>query len=128
VLRVSGPGGAVLLPGDVEGVGERALIEREGKALGADVLVVPHHGSRGSSSQAFVAAVRPRHALFATGYRNRFGFPAPEVLERYQVAGAAVHDTARAGAIRVVLAPGRAPVVTHHRTETRRFWHATPGE
>jgi len=123
VLRLVTAGGALLLAGDLEAHGERALLQGTEGDLRADVLVVPHHGSRSSSSPAFVAAVAPRHALFATGYRNRFRFPAPEVVERYRLAGTQVHDTARAGAITVRLGGPEGLSVSHYRQTHRRFWH-----
>jgi competence protein ComEC len=126
VLRVETAGGALLLPGDIEARAEAALVAA-GTDLRAEVLVVPHHGSRGASSPAFVAAVAPRHALFATGYRNRFRFPAAEVLARYRAAGAEIHDTARTGAIQVRLDGVGGVAVRHYRAEHRRFWHTPLG-
>lgn len=123
LLRVATAGGALLLAGDVEAPGERALLAQAPGALRAEVLVVPHHGSRNSSSPGFVAAVAPRHALFATGYRNRFRFPAASVVERYRDAAAEIHDTARTGAVGVRLAAPGTPRVTHYRAVHRRFWH-----
>lgn len=99
VLKVSGPGGRLLLPGDVEESGEAAMVARVGEGLRAGVLVVPHHGGRSSSSRAFLDAVRPDVALFALGHRNRYRFPHGEVLERLSVTGAQTFDTARHGAI-----------------------------
>ena len=122
VLRVDTAGGSLLLPGDVEAAAEAELVASQADALRADVLVVPHHGSRGASSQGFVAAVRPRHALFSTGYGNRFRFPAREVLARYRAVGASVHDTARAGAVTVRMDGEGRTELRHHRVEQRRFW------
>lgn len=126
VLRVSAPGGTLLLPGDIEARAERRLVAG-GAALGADVVVAPHHGSGGSSTAAFVAAVDPDWVLYAVGYRNRWGFPVPEVLARWRPAGHARTDCA--GAVHVEIDPERgvrAPVAWRHRY--RRFWHAGCGE
>ncbi len=93
---------SVLFTGDIEAAGERALLARTPAAmLAATVLKVPHHGSRTSSSSAFVAAVRPQVAVLSLGYRNPFGFPAPEVVERYIAVGARVFRTDRSGAVSV---------------------------
>jgi len=98
---------SVLFTGDIEAAGERALLARMPAAmLAATVLKAPHHGSRTSSSSAFVAAVRPQVAVLSLGYRNRFGFPAPEVVERYIAAGARVLRTDRSGAVSVDLGEG----------------------
>jgi competence protein ComEC len=82
---------------------------------------VPHHGSRSSSSEAFISAVGPRWAVVGAGYRNRFGHPAREVLERYARAGVAVLRTDRDGAVSIVL--GRsAPEVGAERALRPRYW------
>jgi competence protein ComEC len=128
VLRVETANGVLLIPGDIEARTEAELVGREGSALRAEVLVVPHHGSRGASSPAFVTAVGPRDALFSTGYQNRFRFPSNEVLARYRARGARLHDTARAGAITVRLGGPEPPEVSYYRVERRRFWHTPLAE
>jgi competence protein ComEC len=85
-----------LLTGDVEGRGEGAL----GPVAG-EVVKVPHHGSRSSSSPLFVAAASPRVAVVSAGFRNRFGHPSEEVVSRYLAAGARVFRTDRDGAVTV---------------------------
>ena len=99
VLRIaaSGDGAVALLAGDIEAAQERALLAR-GAPLRADLLLVPHHGSKTSSTPAFVQAVAPRTALVQAGYRNRFGHPAPEVAGRLQAHGIRVVESARCGA------------------------------
>src|SRR5690606_21294711 len=82
VLRRGHAAVAVLLPGDVEEIGELALLE-SGADLRADLLKAPHHGSRTSSTAAFVEAVGSAHVVFCVGHRNRFGFPHEDVVERY---------------------------------------------
>ncbi|HEX6018488.1 MAG TPA: DNA internalization-related competence protein ComEC/Rec2, partial [Burkholderiaceae bacterium] len=84
VLRVSDAAGrTALLTGDIEAPQETALVARLGPALRSTLLLVPHHGSKTSSSDAFVDAVQPQVALVQAGYRSRFGHPAPEVEARY---------------------------------------------
>jgi competence protein ComEC len=114
VLRVAQGSQSVMFTGDIEAAGERALLARiPAAALAATVLKAPHHGSRTSSSSAFVAAVRPQVAVLSLGYRNRFGFPAPEVVDRYEAAGARVFRTDRSGAVSVDFSQARAerPIV-----------------
>ena len=100
VLRIATPGSqpvVALLVGDIEHAQEQALVDRAAP-LAADVLLVPHHGSKTSSSAAFLDAVQPRTALVQAGYRNRFGHPAPDVLERYRQRKIHVVESARCGA------------------------------
>jgi competence protein ComEC len=93
---------SALLTGDIEQPQEAALVQglagADATKLKADVLLVPHHGSKTSSSDAFLAAVAPRTAVVQAGYRNRFGHPVASVLERYQARGIAVVDSAHCGA------------------------------
>jgi competence protein ComEC len=100
VLRIVGTGGATaLLAGDIERPQELALA-RSGVLLKADLLLVPHHGSTTSSTAPWLAAVRPAAAIVQAGYRNRFGHPAAEVVQRYQSLGVQLADSARCGAAR----------------------------
>lgn len=122
VLRVEAAGHAVLLPADIEARDEQALIQRSAGALRSEVLVVPHHGGRGSSSAGFIAAVGARESVFSVGYRNPFGHPRPEVLARYEQSR---HwRTDRDGALHIVL--GEELSVTAWRTERRRYWQTAP--
>jgi competence protein ComEC len=85
VLRISNGRQTALLPGDIEAAQELRLLADPAvlPRLRADVLLVPHHGSKTSSTEAFLQAVQPRHALVQAGYRNRYGHPAAGVVERY---------------------------------------------
>ena len=98
VLRVSNGRSSALLTGDIERAQEAALL-RQPEALRADVLLVPHHGSKTSSSEAFIDAVSPRWALVQSGYRNRYGHPAAPVVERYRARGIALVDSPHCGAM-----------------------------
>ncbi len=107
VLRVSLGAHGVLFPGDLEADGEGELSGRPavGDVVSADVLKVPHHGSRTSSSDELLDAVAPRLAVMSLGWRNQFHFPAPEVVARYAARGIRTLRTDRDGAITVTLAP-----------------------
>ena len=94
----------MLLTGDIEKEAEQMLVS-SGKNLRAQVLKVPHHGSRRSSTEAFLDAVRPTAALVSVGYRNPFRHPNPEVLERYRSFGTRVWRTDQSGAITVEMRP-----------------------
>jgi len=120
VLRITTAHGAVLLTGDIEERDERWLLA-EPRRLQAAAMLVPHHGSGTSSSTAFIAAVNPEHAVFAVGYRNRFGHPKREVVTRYENAGASLWRTDRDGAVTLALQPTGVKV-TCYRGEQRRYW------
>lgn len=122
VLRVVVGESAVLLPGDVGIRGEYQMLERP---LAADLLLAPHHGSRSSSSYAFIRAVSPRWVVFSAGRHSQYGHPHPRVVERYRELGAEPVYTATAGAIRFVLDDtGKARREWSWRERAQRFWHA----
>ncbi|MEE8428588.1 MAG: DNA internalization-related competence protein ComEC/Rec2 [Gammaproteobacteria bacterium] len=125
VLRIESTGGfSILLPGDIEARIESQLAQVAGRRLSATVLVAPHHGSSTSSSQVFLEQVRPRYVLFPVGYRNRWGFPRPEVTGRYAGLGAVLLDTANDGAITVRLPnSGTLPPPQRHRNRVLRYWN-----
>ncbi|RIK97219.1 MAG: hypothetical protein DCC71_21865, partial [Proteobacteria bacterium] len=104
VLRVSVAGRTVLLPGDVEAASEAALIAARAP-LRADVLKLAHHGSRTSSSAAWLGAVDGAIAIASAPRFGRFGMPHPEVIERLRAARYALWWTGRHGAVLVGLDP-----------------------
>lgn len=99
VLKLSYGRHRFLLPGDIMEKAEARLVAEVGEALRADVLVVPHHGSRSSSTPDFLARVRPAVAVVSAGQTNRYGLPHEEVLHRYRRAGCALYRTDRHGAV-----------------------------
>ena len=116
VLRIETAGGSMLLTGDIE-----RSVERELMVSNTDILLVPHHGSRSSSSPGFIAALKPRYAIVPVGYRSRFGHPAPEVLERYRAAGVRLSRTDLDGAISIRL--GTSALQLHaERSRRARYW------
>ncbi len=121
VLRITAGGGRVLLAGDIERAAERELLQRSPGSLAAEALLVPHHGSASSSTAEFVARVAPRWALFAVGYRNRFGHPREEVLARYRDAGSTLLRTDAQGALQLRFRPGGVEVLAE-RERARRYW------
>lgn len=118
LLLIEARGERLLLTGDIGVAGERQL-QLSGRDLRADWLLAPHHGSRSSSSAAFVAAVAPRAVLLSRAWHNPFGHPHAAVLARYRQAGARIYDSARHGALRLLLG-------SHGRAEAARaqarFW------
>ena len=122
VLRVGNREHQVLLTGDIEAEEEWALVQRLGNELRSEVLVVPHHGSRSSSTQRFLQAVAPRMALMQLGWRNRYGHPAPEVMARYAALGIPVVASPACGAWRWLEGEG-----VCIRAQAQRYWHTRLG-
>jgi competence protein ComEC len=106
VISISSPHHTFLFTGDAEGVVEAEISNRDPLYLKADVLKVPHHGSRTSSTARFLDEVRPRIALFSHSTHNRFHFPHPEVKQRYIDRGIGMLSTARHGGVAVVSTAG----------------------
>ncbi len=124
VLKASVGRQSLLIAADIEARAERELLARDGQALRASVLIVPHHGSRTSSTPEFVAAVRPDWAVFTVGYRNRFGHPKPDIVARYAAQGSGLLRTDAAGAIRFVFGgEGPAPP-EEYRKQNPRYWNS----
>lgn len=122
VMSIQAGDHRLLLTGDIEADAERRLVENRG-LLRAEVVVVPHHGSRTSSSPAFVDAVSPALAIVSAGYQNRWGLPDEGVVRRWQSAGAKLLNTASSGAVSLRLcAAGGIEKVRLDRRERQRFW------
>jgi competence protein ComEC len=106
VLAAAAYGFRVLLTGDIELPGERALLSRyPARSLSADLLKVAHHGSRSSSGEEFLDVVSPRMAWISAGTTNRYGHPAAEVLQRLGRRGVRVMRTDREGLVLLQIAP-----------------------
>jgi len=106
VLRVAAPGGRVLLAGDLSVEAERALI-RSGADVAADLLLLPHHGSRTSSSAALLQAVGGVAVVASAPCQGRFRMPDPAVVERVRAHGYALWWTGRDGAVLAALGERR---------------------
>jgi competence protein ComEC len=121
VLKVEAGGRVLLVTSDIEAPSEAELLKRHAGELHADVLIVPHHGSRTSSTEAFITAVNAPVVLFPVGYLNRFGHPKEEIVGRYAARGAVMYRTDRGGALSLDL--GEGPLrVAQMREDARRYW------
>jgi competence protein ComEC len=118
VVRVTSQVSA-LLAGDIEAAQEQALLQ-SGQALQADWLLVPHHGSATSSTANFLEAVQPRIAVVQAGYRNRFGHPRLDVMQRYDDLGVLVVQTPRCGAS--TWRSDAPNLVRCERNQRQRYW------
>lgn len=125
VLRVELNRQRLLLTGDLPARQEAELVARE-RSLQADWLSVPHHGSRGSSSQALLDAVGPRWASVQAGYRNRFGHPDAQVLARYLARRVHVVRSDESGMAQWRFGGDGAVDLHRWRASAHRYWHDRP--
>ena len=124
VLSIAAGGVRALLTGDIERAAEEQLLARAALPR-ADVVVVPHHGSRSSSSEAFVSGAQAKVAIVSAGAANRWRFPHDVVVRRWCAAGAQVITSADWGAITITIDPAAGVTAARsHRLEQRRYWHA----
>jgi competence protein ComEC len=137
VLKITSDSGSILLTGDIEKFAEAALLASVPQALKSDVLIVPHHGSRTSSTFEFISAVAPQVSIFTVGYLNRFGHPKPSILERYESAGSHIYRSDQHGAIQLHFNQNSRNGETmsqetqHIRIDQwrnihKRYWHEAP--
>ncbi|MFJ4155402.1 DNA internalization-related competence protein ComEC/Rec2 [Pseudomonas sp. NPDC089752] len=120
VLLVEANGERLLLAGDLEAGAEQAWLAANDTPA-VDWLQAPHHGSRTSSTEAFIRGAAPRGVLISRGRNNGFGHPHAQVIERYRRHGLAIHDTAVHGALRLVLGSHGE---VHGLRAQRRFWRS----
>lgn len=128
VLRIRAQGFSVLIPADLEAQGELTLLALlPEKALRADLLLLGHHGSKTSSTSAWLAAVAPRETIATVGYRNRFHHPHVSVQRRIRDLGLPVYRSDVSGLLRYeFLRAGEWPIVQHWRALDRHYWRPQP--
>jgi len=122
VLKVNSKYKGVLLTGDIEKQAESWLVNQHGSWLKSDVLIAPHHGSKTSSTLAFLKAVDPDIILIPAGYKNRFSFPHKQVIKRYTTLNKMWMNTADQGAI-VIQIKEQKMNIRSMRDNNGRYWH-----
>ena len=123
VLKIEVGDRTLLIPGDIERDVEKMLLDRVKGELGSDLVIMPHHGSKSSSTIGFVRAVSPSYAIVSSGYRNRYGFPDTGVVGRWRSVGSEVLNTAELGAIELnIAANGVISQPKYHRMQQHRYW------
>lgn len=124
VLQVKVGQQSVLLTGDIEAISEKQILKKTKNILASTVMMVPHHGSRTSSTLEFIQAINPRYAIIPVGYQNTYGHPKPDIVERYQKEGITVLNTVRDGAITFLLKDAVDVETPHlYRIDNKRIWH-----
>jgi competence protein ComEC len=127
VLRINIGNNNVLLAADIEKDSENRLLQVHRNELASTMLVVPHHGSKSSSTVEFVAATHPRYAVFTVGYRNHFGHPRKEVVERYRAIGSELLRSDEDGAISIEMDAQTFKLDRYRRTHAR-YWQSNSGQ
>lgn len=125
VLRISTDTHSVLLTGDIEAISEMQLLATHGaRRLESRVLIVPHHGSKTSSTEPFLEAVKPEFALIQAGWHNQFGHPHRQVIARFESKHIDFHNTAQNGAMTWRFQyKETTPRMTFAAETRRRYWH-----
>ncbi|WP_297325721.1 DNA internalization-related competence protein ComEC/Rec2 [Nitrosomonas sp.] len=121
VLKITSIHGSVLLPSDIGGKDESALLTRAGDKLPATVLIAPHHGSNTSSTHAFIQQVNPALTIFTVGYHNRYDHPREAVVARYRKLGSQLLRSDVDGAVLLRFAKN-GWFVDSWRELRRRYW------
>jgi competence protein ComEC len=122
VLEVRNGANELLLSGDISTAVEGEVAMAVGEPAPGMVLQVPHHGSKTSSSEAFIAALHPGMALVSSGYRNHFNHPNPQIVSRYAAAGAELMNSAQSGFVDVRFDAAGAHVVERGRVDRHPYW------
>lgn len=122
VLMIEHAGVRLLLTGDIEKQVERYLVRSDAEDLRANILLVPHQGSKTSSTPEFIDAVQPSLALIAAGYRNHYGHPHADVTQRYSERGIKILSTIQDGSIAIDV-DQQGWRVSRYRDLNQRFWH-----
>jgi len=99
VLKISYKGKSFLFPGDIQSQGEEVVVSNAGPDLKSDILLVPHHGSKYSSTMPFLQAVRPEISVISCGKGNSFGFPHAETVKKLQEMGSEIIRIDESGAV-----------------------------
>ncbi len=123
VLSVRTGSQQILLTGDIEKKAEKELVENFPNQLASTILIAPHHGSKTSAQDDFLAAVKPNVVLYGVGYRNRYHFPNKTVVEKYTALGVKQLDTVNSGEIELKINPNRIYSLLEYRKKTQRFWY-----
>ena len=123
MLQVSSTSGSVLFTGDIEKKTEKRLLDKYGRQLASDVLLVPHHGSDTSSSVAFIHAVNPVLSVISVGYKNRYRLPNDRVTRRYDLANRERLQTDKIGALTIKMTAEPGLIIEKYREKAGRYWH-----
>jgi competence protein ComEC len=128
VLKISSANGSVLLTADIEKKSEAILLNSVAEKLNSTMMLVPHHGSKTSSTPDFIERVAPKEAIISVGYRNRFHHPHPEIISRYSDRGINVFRSDYEGALLIKFENNTGPEINGYRKIYHRYWTTLPGK
>lgn len=123
VLRLASAYGSALFTGDIESKVEQRLLEAPEQLLSADILLVPHHGSNTSSSQAFIAELNAKYSIISVGYKNRYRLPSSKVISRYAALQRPLLRTDESGAITLKIDRTANITLERYREKSLKYWH-----
>jgi competence protein ComEC len=123
VVKVTSQFGSILLTGDIEKDVEIDLLRANRDKLTSDILVVPHHGSKTSSTVDFVQAVNAKQVIFTVGYLNRFKHPKPLIEKRFEESGALTYRSDYQGALQLNFMHKNGVEMNAWRQSQPRYWH-----
>ncbi len=123
VVKITSQFGSILLTGDIEELAETSLLDLNAAKLKSDILIAPHHGSKTSSSAAFVQAVGAKQVIFTVGYLNRFNHPKPVIEKRYEESGATKYRSDYNGALIIDFTRKSPLQIAAWRQVKPRYWH-----
>jgi len=123
VLRIDNGYGSVLLTGDMDKKIEQILIKKYDEHLHSTVLVAAHHGSNTASSSKFIQMVKPTDVIFSEGFLNRYHFPHPKVIQRFQENGVQMWQNSRCGAITIQFPSKKSTDIVCFRHLSPKFWY-----
>jgi len=125
VLKIMTAYGSILVPADVEQEAEQWLVKTQPIHLQADLLIAPHHGSKTSSTLAFLQAVNPKWIVIPADAPNRFSFPHQSVIKRYQAIGVEYFVTGKTGAFTVKFKASGVEMESY-RARYGKYWNQLP--
>ena len=127
VIKISDGRFSMLLPGDIEQKAEHALLSlpEVSQTLMSNIILAPHHGSKTSSSIAFIEQVKPQFVVFSQGWLNRWGFPHPQVVERYRIAGSQPLLVSESGYLRFDITHNGISTYAYRESQHSRWYHKT---
>jgi len=123
VIQVGDDSHQVLLTGDISTRVERQLVKQYGKSLKSDVILAPHHGSNSSSSGVFIRLVEPQYVVYSSGFYNRYRFPRPKVVSRYQQYDVKGYTTAETGQITFNFTPQLIEVLPQRQHQLKQWFN-----